>query len=81
VRSELDVRHQRAPETYAAAAPGIGNTELATAERASRELVVRAHFRERGYRLLTSALTEQGNTAEAPRSRTRSAYRFATNSA
>jgi SARP family transcriptional regulator, regulator of embCAB operon len=65
VRTELDLLRQRALEAYAAAALGIGHAELATAERASRELVLRSPFRESGYRLLMSALNDQGNTAEA----------------
>jgi hypothetical protein len=39
--------------------------ELATAERASRGLISPAPLRESGHRLLMSALTAQGNDAEA----------------
>jgi SARP family transcriptional regulator, regulator of embCAB operon len=65
VRAELSLLHQRSLGAYARAALGIGRTELATAERASRELVSRAPLRESGYRLLMSAHAAQGNTAEA----------------
>jgi DNA-binding SARP family transcriptional activator len=43
----------------------IGRAELATAERASRELIGLAPFRETAHRLLMKTLAEQGNTAEA----------------
>ncbi len=65
VRAELQLLYLRALETYAAASLGVGHTELATAERASRELVSVAPYRESGHRLLMSALAEQGNAAEA----------------
>jgi DNA-binding SARP family transcriptional activator len=67
VRSELDVLLERALEVYAEAALHIAGTELATAERASRELCTLAPFRESGYRLLMQALTARGNDAEAMR--------------
>ena len=60
-----DLRWRPTLETYAAASLGVGHTELATAERASRELVSVAPYRESGHRLLMSALAEQGNAAEA----------------
>lgn len=65
VRTELGLLHQRALEAYAGAALGVGGTELATAESASRELITKAPLRESGHRLLMSALTARGNTAEA----------------
>lgn len=65
VRRELEDIYLRSLETYAAAALNLGGTELATAERASRELVAAAPFRESGYRLLIRALVARGNTAEA----------------
>jgi DNA-binding SARP family transcriptional activator len=65
VRRELEDIYLRSLETYTAAALNLGGTELATAERASRELVVAAPFRESGHRLLMQALTARGNTAEA----------------
>lgn len=55
----------RALATYAAAALRVGGAELATAERASRELIVAAPFRESGHRTLMRALAAQGNTAES----------------
>jgi SARP family transcriptional regulator, regulator of embCAB operon len=55
----------RALETYAAASLGVGGTELAAAERAARELIERAPFRESGYRLLMEAQAACGNVAEA----------------
>jgi len=65
VRRELEDIYLRSLETYTAAALNLGGTELATAERASRELVAAAPFRESGHRLLMHALTDRGNTAEA----------------
>ncbi|HET7901219.1 MAG TPA: BTAD domain-containing putative transcriptional regulator [Candidatus Nanopelagicales bacterium] len=64
-RRELDVIYLRALETYATAALHLSHTELATAERAARELVAAAPYRESGDRTLMSALAAQGNTAEA----------------
>lgn len=66
-----EVRHQlfelrlRALECYAAAALGIGGTELAAAVRAGRQLTRIAPLRESGYRYLMQALAQQGNLAEA----------------
>ncbi|HKE64406.1 MAG TPA: BTAD domain-containing putative transcriptional regulator [Micromonosporaceae bacterium] len=67
VRAELQTMRERALEAYAAAAVRLGGTELATAERASRELVGLAPYRESAYRLLMNALVAQGNGAEAMR--------------
>jgi DNA-binding SARP family transcriptional activator len=67
VRGELELMHSRALETYATAALHVGRTELATAERAGRELIGLAPFRESGHRLLMRTLAAQGNTAEALR--------------
>jgi DNA-binding SARP family transcriptional activator len=67
VRRELELVHQQALEAYATAALYIGRTELATAERAGRELISLAPFRESGHRLLMRALAARGNTAEALR--------------
>jgi DNA-binding SARP family transcriptional activator len=64
-RRELDETYLRALETYATAALYLGSTELPTAERAARELISAAPFRESGHRTLMSALAAQGNTAEA----------------
>ena len=65
VRRELQELYLRSLETYAAAALNLGDTELATAERAARELVVVAPFRETGHRLLMQALVAGGNPAQA----------------
>jgi DNA-binding SARP family transcriptional activator len=65
VRRHLSVVHVRALETYAAAALGVGGTELAAAVRAGRKLVQLEPFRESGYRILMEALEREGNCAEA----------------
>ncbi|PZS36960.1 MAG: DNA-binding protein [Pseudonocardiales bacterium] len=65
IRRELQSLYLRSLETYTAAALHLGDTELATAERAGRELITAAPFRESGYRLLMRALTARGNPAEA----------------
>ena len=66
-RQELDALHLRALECYGQACLGVGGTELAAAERAGRELVKLAPYRESGYRHLMRALARSGNTAEALR--------------
>lgn len=65
VRHELNDLYLRSLEAYATAALHLGRTELATAERAARELTTAAPFRESGHRLLMQALTARGNSAEA----------------
>jgi DNA-binding SARP family transcriptional activator len=65
VRRELEDMYVRALETYAAAALHVGGAELPTAERAARELIAAAPFRESGHRTLMRALAAQGNSAEA----------------
>jgi DNA-binding SARP family transcriptional activator len=66
-----EIRHQlmeirlRALECYAAAALGLGRTELAAAVRAGRQLTRLAPLRESGFRYLMQALAAQGNLAEA----------------
>lgn len=67
VRDELATIRVRALEAYAQAALDLGGTELATAERAAKELVALAPFRESGYRLLMNTLVARGNGAEAVR--------------
>lgn len=67
VRRRLDDVRVRALEAYGQAALTVGGTELPGAERAGRELVERAPFRESGYRLLMRALAAGGNAAEALR--------------
>jgi len=64
-RRQLGELRLRALDSYAAAALGIGGTELAAANRAARQLVQLAPFRESGYRYLMQALARQGNVAEA----------------
>jgi DNA-binding SARP family transcriptional activator len=65
VRHQLTELRLRALECYAAAALGIGGTELTAAARASRQLTQLAPLRESGYRCLMQALAAQGNLAEA----------------
>ena len=66
-----EIRHRmaelrlRALECYAAAALGLGGTELAAAVRAGRQLTRLAPLRESGYRYLMRALAAQDNVAEA----------------
>ena len=67
VRHELEALYVRALECYAQACLGVGGTELAAAERAGRELISRAPYRENGYRDLMQALSRTGNTGEALR--------------
>jgi len=54
-------------ECYAAVALGVGGSELAPGERAARELVALAPYRERGHALLMEILAARGNSAEALR--------------
>lgn len=65
IRAELDDMYVRALETYASAALHVGGAELPTAERAARELIAAAPFRESGHRTLMRALAAQGNHAES----------------
>jgi len=65
IRHQLAVLRLRALECYAAAALGIGGTELTAAVRVGRELVRLAPLRESGYRYLMQALAAEGNPAEA----------------
>jgi DNA-binding SARP family transcriptional activator len=55
----------RALESYAKTCLQLGGTELPAAERAARELVDAAPFRESGHLLLMGALAASGNVAEA----------------
>ena len=64
-RRQLDELRLRALECYAAAALGLGGTELAAAVRAARQLTRLAPLRESGYRYLMRALAAQDNLAEA----------------
>ena len=63
-RRLADVRI-RALESYAKTCLELGGTELPGAERAARELVDVAPFRESGHLLLMRALAASGNVAEA----------------
>ena len=65
IRHQLTVLRLRALECYAAAALGIGGTELAAAVRAGQQLIRLAPLRESGYRYLMQALAAQDNLAEA----------------
>ena len=65
IRHQLTELRLRALECYAAAALGIGGTELTAAVRAGRQLTRLAPLRESGYRYLMQALAAQGNLAEA----------------
>jgi pentatricopeptide repeat protein len=65
IRGQLTDIRLRALECYAAAALGLGGTELAAAVRAGRQLSRLAPLRESGYRCLMQALAAQGNLAEA----------------
>ncbi len=66
-RRRLEEIHVCALECYAAVALGVGGSELAPGERAARELVALAPYRERGHALLMEILTARGNGAEALR--------------
>jgi len=65
VRRELDELHVRALECVARACLALGGSELDTAERAARDLVRLAPYRESGYRHLMEVLAARGNVAEA----------------
>jgi SARP family transcriptional regulator, regulator of embCAB operon len=65
IRHQLGELRLRALECYAAAALGLGGTELAGAVRAGRQLTRLAPLRESGYRYLMQALAAQDNLAEA----------------
>jgi len=64
-RASLAAIRLRALEAYAAAALGLGGTELPAAVRAGRQLVRLVPLRESGYNILMQALAGQGNVAEA----------------
>jgi DNA-binding SARP family transcriptional activator len=66
-RRRLEDVHLAALECLARSGPHIGDTALATSERAARRLVQLAPFRESGYRHLMEALAAQDNLAEALR--------------
>jgi DNA-binding SARP family transcriptional activator len=64
-RREMEEIHAGGLEALAAAGVGLGGPELDLAERAARQLVKVAPFRESGHRLLMEALAGEGNVAEA----------------
>jgi DNA-binding SARP family transcriptional activator len=64
-RRRLDDMHVRALECYASACLELGGTELPGAERAARELLEAAPYRESGHLLLMRTLAAKGNAAEA----------------
>jgi len=64
-RAEVWQVRLRALDAYAAAALGVGGTEILAAVRAGRKLVRLVPLRESGYQMLMRALARQGNVAEA----------------
>jgi SARP family transcriptional regulator, regulator of embCAB operon len=66
-RRRLEDIRIAALECYAAVALGVGGSELAPGERAARELVAAAQYRERAHALLMRILAARGNRAEALR--------------
>jgi DNA-binding SARP family transcriptional activator len=64
-RTQLAEVNVTALETFARACLTIGGGELAAADRATRELVRFAPYRETGHALRMRALAAAGNTAEA----------------
>jgi DNA-binding SARP family transcriptional activator len=66
-RQRLAEIHVASLECYAAVALGVGGSELAPGERAARELIVLAPYRERSHALLMQILAARGNGAEALR--------------
>jgi DNA-binding SARP family transcriptional activator len=66
-RRRLEEIRIGALECYAAVALGLGGSELATGEKAARELVATSPYRERGHGLLMALLSARGNPAEALR--------------
>jgi len=64
-RREMEEVHAAGLEALAAAGVGLGGPELDLAERAARQLIKVAPFRESGHRLLMETLAAEGNVAEA----------------
>jgi DNA-binding SARP family transcriptional activator len=64
-RHRMEEMHAAALEALAAAGVGLGGPELDLAERAARQLISVAPFRESGHRLLMETLAAEGNVAEA----------------
>jgi DNA-binding SARP family transcriptional activator len=67
LRNRLVGIHLRSLELVAQSCLHIGGSELDTAERAARELVATAPYRESGYRFLMDLLDRRDNRAEALR--------------
>ena len=67
IRNGLEGLHLRSLELVAQACLHIGGSEIDTAERAARELVAEAPYRESGYRVRMELLDRRGNRAEALR--------------
>jgi SARP family transcriptional regulator, regulator of embCAB operon len=66
-RRRLEEIRIAALECYAAIALGLGGSELATGEKAARELVAASPYREHGHALLMALHAARGNPAEALR--------------
>jgi DNA-binding SARP family transcriptional activator len=64
-RRELGEAHVHSLECFARACLAVGGSELAAAERAVRELVERAPYRESAHALQMEVLVAGGNVAEA----------------
>lgn len=64
-RRRLDAVEVRGLELFALSGLSLGTTALGPAERAARQLVDRAPYRETGHRILMEVLVAQGNKAEA----------------
>ena len=64
-RRRLEEILVRSLELVGRACVSIGGGELDTAERAARQLIERAPYRESGHRLLMETLEARGNAAEA----------------
>ncbi|MGH2886465.1 MAG: AfsR/SARP family transcriptional regulator, partial [Solirubrobacteraceae bacterium] len=65
VRDRLLDAYVRSLETTATAGLAIGGSELDTAERSARTLIIVSKYRESGYRLLMEVLARRDNVAEA----------------
>ena len=64
-REHVENLKLRALEATAGAGLGLGGSELPSTERAARELIAAAPFRESGYRMLMTFYAERGDVAEA----------------
>jgi DNA-binding SARP family transcriptional activator len=67
LRRELEEIRVRALECTARRSLGLGEPEVAVAERTARRLIELSPYRESGYAVLMEALERQGNIAEALR--------------